>query len=75
MEGKIEGKRVRIQVRTVNGMYVGEFVIPPMRNRLSDALNDDQRLFISLTDVIVNEKDRAPFVSINKNLIESVTEM
>jgi hypothetical protein len=46
-----------------------------MRNRLSDALNDDQRMFISLTDVVVNDKERAPFVSINKNHIESVTEL
>ena len=75
MEGKIEGKKVRIQVRTAHGIYVGEFVIPPMRNRLSDALNDDQRMFISLTDVVVDEKERAPFISINKNHIESVTEL
>jgi hypothetical protein len=46
-----------------------------MRNRVSDAINEEQRLFISLTDVVINEKDRSDFVAINKNLIESVIEL
>jgi hypothetical protein len=46
-----------------------------MRNRVSDAINEEQRLFISLTDVVINEKDRSDFVAINKNLIESVVEL
>jgi hypothetical protein len=70
-----EGKKVRIQVRTVNGIYVGDFLVPPMRNRVSDAINEEQRLFINLTDVVINDKDRTPFVSINKNLIESISEL
>lgn len=70
-----EGKKVRIRVRTVSCVYVGEFLIPPMRNRVSDAINEEQRLFISLTDVLINEKDREDFVAINKNLIESVAEL
>ena len=67
-----EGKKVRIRVRTVNCVYVGDFLIPPMRNRVSDAINEEQRLFISLTDVVINDKDRSDFVAINKNLIESI---
>lgn len=70
-----EGKKARIRVRTVNGMYVGDFVIPPMRNRVSDVLNEEQRQFINLTDVLINDKERADFVSLNKNLIESITQM
>lgn len=70
-----EGKKVRIQVRTVNGSYVGDFLIPAMRNRVSDAINEDQRLFINLTDVVINDKDRTSFVAINKNLIESITQL
>ena len=70
-----EGKKVRICVRTVSCAYVGDFLIPPMRNRVSDAINEEQRLFISLTDVVINEKDRSDFVAINKNLIESVIEL
>ena len=30
-----------------------------MRNRASDAINEEQRLFISLTDVLINDKDRS----------------
>ena len=37
-----EGKKVRIRVRTVNCIYVGDFLIPPMRNRVSDAINEEQ---------------------------------
>jgi hypothetical protein len=46
-----------------------------MRNRVSDAINEEQRLFISLTDVVINDKDRSDFIAINKNLIESVIEL
>ena len=71
-----EGKKVRIRVRTVNCVYVGDFLIPPMRNRVSDAINEEQRLFISLTDVVIGEKnDRSDFVAINKNLIESIAQL
>jgi hypothetical protein len=70
-----EGKKVRIRVRTVNCVYIGDFLIPPMRNRVSDAINEEQRLFISLTDVMINDNDRSDFVAINRNLIESVAEL
>lgn len=70
-----EGKKARIHVRTVNGTYVGDFLIPPMRNRVSDVINEDQRVFISMTDVVINDKDRADFVMLNKNLIESITQL
>jgi len=70
-----EGKKARIRVRTVNGSYVGDFLIPPMRNRVSDVLNEEQRLFINLTDVVINDKERAEFVSLNKNLIESISQL
>lgn len=70
-----EGKKARIRVRTVSSTYVGDFVIPPMRNRVSDVLNEEQRLFINLTDVTINEREHADFVSINKNLIESITQL
>jgi hypothetical protein len=46
-----------------------------MRNRVSDAINEEQRLFISLTDVVINEKDRSDFVAVNKNLIESIAQI
>ena len=70
-----EGKKVRIKVKTVNCSYVGDFLIPPMRNRVSDAINEEQRLFISLTDVMINDREKADFVAINKNLIESIAQI
>ncbi|MFO0775637.1 MAG: hypothetical protein U0172_13335 [Nitrospiraceae bacterium] len=70
-----EGKKVRIRVKTVNCSYMGDFLIPPMRNRVSDAINEEQRLFISLTDVTINDKEKADFVAINKNLIESIAQI
>ncbi len=70
-----EGKKVRIRVQTVNSNYIGDFLIPPMRNRVSDAINEDQLLFVSLTDFVINDKDRAEFVAINKNLIESIVQL
>jgi hypothetical protein len=70
-----EGKKVRIRVRTVSSIYVGEFLVPPMRNRVSDALNEDTHQFISLTDVVIDDKDRSEFVAINKNLIESIVQL
>lgn len=70
-----DSKKVRIRVRTVSCSYMGDFLIPPMRNRVSDAINEEQRLFISLTDVLINDKERAEFVAINKNLIESIVQV
>ena len=70
-----DGKKVRIHVRTVNGTYVGDFLIPSARNRVSDAINEETDLFISLTDVVINEKDRSDFVAINKSLIESIVQL
>jgi len=70
-----DGRRVRIRVRTVNCTYVGDFLVPPMRNRISDALNEETRMFISLTDVVVGDEDRTDFIAINKNLIESVAQL
>ena len=70
-----DAKRTRIQVRTANGTYVGDFVIPPMRNRVSDVINEDQRTFISLTNVTINDNDHADFVMLNKSLIESITQV
>jgi hypothetical protein len=70
-----EGKKVRIRVRTVSCTYVGDFLVPPMRHRVSDAINEEARLFISLTDVVVNDQDRSDYIAINKNLIESIAQL
>jgi hypothetical protein len=76
VEGTVpEARKARVKVRTMNSVYVGDFVIPAMRNRVSDVLNEEQRLFINLTDVTIDDKERADFVSLNKNLIESITQL
>ncbi|MBI3994333.1 MAG: hypothetical protein HY349_00010 [Nitrospirae bacterium] len=69
------GKKVRVKVRTVNASYEGNLLIPPMRKRVSDVLNEEERTFINLTDVHVNgSADKIPFISINKDMIESIIE-
>lgn len=70
-----EGKKVRVRVRTINATYEGSILIPPMRKRVSDVLNDDEKGFINLTDVRINgAKETVPFISINKSMIESIIE-
>jgi len=34
-----EGKKVRIKVRTIHSTYIGDILLPAMRNRVSDFLN------------------------------------
>jgi hypothetical protein len=45
-----------------------------MRNRVSDVFNDEERTFINLTSVTIEKTDeKASFMSLNKNMIESIT--
>ena len=68
-------KKVRVRVRTINASYEGDLLIPPMRNRVTDVLNEEVRVFINLTDVSIDgNAEKVPFVSLNKNLIESIIE-
>ncbi|HEY5595184.1 MAG TPA: hypothetical protein VIL61_08540 [Nitrospiria bacterium] len=69
------GKKVRVKVRTVYASYEGILIIPAMRNRVSDVLNEEDRTFINLTDVHINgSSETVPFISINKDMIESIIE-
>ena len=69
------GKLVRVKVKTGNTMYEGNLLIPPMRKRVSDILNEEERTFINLTDVSINgSKETLAFVALNKELIESIFE-
>jgi hypothetical protein len=70
-----ESKKVRVQIKTMNNVYVGDLLIPPMRNRIVDVVNEEQRLFINLTDVVINNDEHAPFVSLNKNLIAAIRQV
>lgn len=69
------GKRTKIRVRTALSTYTGNLFIPSMRNRVSDLFNDEAVFFITLTDVIIDGKEQADFVALNKNMIESVTQL
>ena len=68
-----KGKKIRVVVKTARSTYDGSFLIPSMRNRISDVLNEEERLFINLTDVTIDGgAKKVPFVSLNKNMIESM---
>jgi len=69
------GKRTKIRVRTALSTYIGNLFIPSMRNRVSDLFNDEAIFFITLTDVTIDGKEQADFVALNKNMIESVTQL
>ena len=69
------GKKVRVKVRTVYASYEGVLIIPPMRKRVSYVLNEEERNFINLTDVHINaSSEEVPYISINKDMIESIIE-
>ena len=68
-----DGKKVRIRVRTTQAVYIGDILLPAMRNRMSDYFNDEKHTFFNLTDVrIQNTKEEMEFVCLNKNMIESI---
>ena len=70
-----QGKKTRIRVRSSLSTYVGELLIPPMRNRISDVLNDESVIFLNLTDVIIDDTQHSDFVALNKMQIESVVQI
>ncbi|TSA01457.1 MAG: hypothetical protein D4R81_06060 [Nitrospiraceae bacterium] len=68
-----DGKKVRIRVRTAHAVYIGDILLPAMRNRMSDYFNDEKHTFFNLTNVrIQGTKDEMEFVCLNKTLIESI---
>jgi len=70
-----QGKKTRIRVRSSLSTYVGELLIPPMRNRISDVLNDESVIFLNLTDVVIDDMQHSDFVALNKMQIESVVQI
>jgi hypothetical protein len=62
----------RIQVDTDAASYVGKIYIPETRKRLSDLLSDE-RPFINLTEVSVNESEKLEdYLAINKQFVRTV---
>jgi hypothetical protein len=69
---KVQYKKVKAWIKTVNSAYTGTIYLPQEQTRISDVMNDE-RQFISMTDV--DSKDFAspkPYLAINKDLIELV---
>ncbi len=69
---KVQYKKVKALIKTVNSTYTGNIYLPQEQTRISDIMNDE-RQFISMTDV--ESKDFAspkPYLALNKDLIELV---
>ncbi len=69
---KVQYKRVRAWIKTLDSTYTGTIYLPKEETRISDVMNDE-RQFISMTDV--DSKDfasRKAYLAINKDLIELV---
>jgi len=69
---KVQYKKVRAWIKTVDSTYTGTIYLPIDHTRISDVMNDE-RQFISMTDV--DSKDFASpkaYLAINKDLIELV---
>ena len=61
-----------VKVETDTSTYVGRLHIPETKKRVSDVISDD-RQFLSLTDVRVNnEGDLEPFMAINKSIVRTL---
>jgi hypothetical protein len=61
-----------IRVETDGGIYVGKICVPDARLRVSDILADD-RQFLSLTEVRVNDGEQAEaFMAVNKSFIRTL---
>ena len=69
---KVQYRKVRAWIKTVDSNYTGTIYLPDDQGRISDLMNDE-RQFISMTDV--ESKDFASpkaYLAINKDLIELV---
>jgi hypothetical protein len=61
-----------VRVETEGGIYVGRMYVPETKKRVSDVLSDD-RQFISLTEVSVNDAaNTESFMAINKSYIRTI---
>lgn len=65
-------KWATVRVETEGAVYVGRVYIPETKKRFSDVLCDD-RPFLNLTEVAVNESEMVePFVAVNKQFVKTV---
>jgi hypothetical protein len=61
-----------VRVETDGGIYVGRIYVPDTNRRVSDVLADD-RQFLSLTDVRVNEGEHVEaYMAVNKSFVRTL---
>ena len=61
-----------VRVETDGATYVGRVYVPETKRRLSDVLADE-RMFISMTEVSINDADGIePFIAVNKQYIRTI---
>ena len=61
-----------VRVETDGGVYVGRIYVPDTKQRVSDVLADD-RQFLSLTEVRVNDGERVEnYMAINKSFVRTL---
>ena len=61
-----------VRIETEAHVYVGRIYVPETKKRLSDVLSDE-RLFINLTEVSVNDSAGIePFIAINKQYVRTI---
>lgn len=61
-----------VRIETEAGVYVGRVYVPETKRRVSDMLADE-RMFLNLTEVSVNDSAvLEPFMAVNKSYIRTV---
>ena len=61
-----------VRVETDGGTYVGRIYVPDTNRRVSDVLADD-RQFLSLTDVRVNDGEQVEaYMAVNKSFVRTL---
>lgn len=64
-------RRATVRIETEGCVYVGRLWVGEAQHRVSDVLADD-RQFLSLTEVRVNEGDQVAYLAVNKSFIRTL---
>lgn len=65
-------RRATVRVETDGGVYEGRIWVPSAKYRVSDVLGDE-RQFLSLTEVRVNDGDQVEaYMAVNKSFIRTL---
>lgn len=68
----VRARWATVRIETEAGVYVGRVYVPETKRRVSDMLADE-RIFLNLTEVSVNDSaNLEAFVAINKAYIRTV---